>query len=275
MRPELDEVLLVPKPPQIALTYPLENLSNVPQIICVMAFSGGGKQVASYIVIQVDRCRHELISRRLDLLRHLSREVHKDPLNSQPENPIKGLVLKWLSVKQVVVPQVPESNRIAACRRGQHSSGKHDVLKELELLRVQVVPTLSVHPLTKKLDRRLRPVTLLLRHVQIVDKNDAKLLPLLRTEVSLPPPRVNLALNHPLKRVRSGLARERRLQIREVLGEVKAVDLANQIDRLASPSGPCKQKVHPRPDAKMQEISVPYKIARGNNKLVKKPLLRN
>ena len=57
---------------------------------------------------------------------------------------------------------------------GSHSRDKDDIFNLLEvfLLGFSVVPSLMVHPLADKLNRRLSEVLFSLRHVQIIDKDD-------------------------------------------------------------------------------------------------------
>lgn len=94
--------------------------------------------------------------------------------------------------------QIPHGDRVATSNRGQHGSNKINPTQKFQFLRIEIIPTTIVHPLSKKLNRRLGSEFLLLGHVEIVDENYNFILTAFGPEITFPTPSTNFAIDQPL-----------------------------------------------------------------------------
>ena len=161
-----------------------------------------------YFVVEDDRAFHQIVLQRLNQLLKVDVQSFNEKVHKATENSAQTVAFKLGCVEQMKVPQTPQSHVVPAAGGWKHCPNKNYILKELEVLGFKVVPAVVIHPLAEQLNRRLRPVLVLLGHVQVVDEDDTALLAVFRPEVALPPPTADFEFDCFLELVGSGLATE-------------------------------------------------------------------
>lgn len=86
-----------------------------------------------------------------------------------------GLAIELVAVHHVEVPHETRRNAGPSSTRRTKCCKDKDVFYLHELLILAIVPTLVVHELSQQFDRWLSTVFLLLRHVQIINKDNVLL----------------------------------------------------------------------------------------------------
>ncbi len=131
--------------------------------------------------------------------------------------------LKCLFVNEV--PGDSEGDLIPALVGRAHCGDESDVLEELPLLVVQVVPAAHVHLLPQDLQGGLSHEPLLVRHVEVVDEDYHPFLPVFRPETTLTTFCSHFWLDRFLDLVASRLPRKCSYQVWKCLIEVESIYL--------------------------------------------------
>ena len=104
-----------------------------------------------------------------------------------------------LRKKQMKMSQTTCGHSVPATGWRLHCTNVNGVLQNFNLLWIQVVPAVIVHPLSQKFNWRLRPEFVLLRHIQVVNKDQTFFFSIFRPKVSFPSPTWNFSFNYFLK----------------------------------------------------------------------------
>ena len=163
--------------------------------------------------------------------------------------------------------QPPRYHTPPATRR-LHRAYQDHVLKELPLLRLDIVPSARVHPLPQQLNRRLSTVNLVHRHVQVIDENHDELFPVLWAVMPLPSPHVHLILNRLLHLRCCRLTAQRRSQVRVNLVKVLRTQLVLYVHRLPGPRRTAEQVVDLVLHPEVHENVVPDRLVRRDEQLM-------
>mmetsp|Transcript_51844 Transcript_51844/g.121547 ORF Transcript_51844/g.121547 Transcript_51844/m.121547 type:complete len:201 (+) Transcript_51844:5001-5603(+) len=143
-----------------------EDLPDVTQIEEVVGLRWRGQQVVQCLLEYIDGG----IDHGWEQLLHTFIEDCEEILGDHIENVFDGHIRQVRVRRRAVVPLeslCDESSSTAGRSHGRN----HDHINDVELHKLlPVVPTSVIMPLSDKLDRRLCPVVLLERHVQVIYK---------------------------------------------------------------------------------------------------------
>ncbi len=101
---------------------------------------------------------------------HFFSGVEEVPVHEVAENGVEGVGEIGLDIEEVEVSGGPEGDLVPALAGRPHCGDESHVFQELPLFALQVVPPPLVQLLSDYLQRRLRRVLFLKRHVQVVDE---------------------------------------------------------------------------------------------------------
>ena len=97
------------------------------------------------------------------------------PFENTVENQLTRSIVELIDCDGMQMAQETSSHLITTASRRPHGTHELDV-SEIELgVILQIVPVPMIKPLAQQLDWRLSSISLTLRHVQIIHKNDALL----------------------------------------------------------------------------------------------------
>mmetsp|Transcript_47924 Transcript_47924/g.133604 ORF Transcript_47924/g.133604 Transcript_47924/m.133604 type:complete len:407 (+) Transcript_47924:768-1988(+) len=201
--PEADELLLIFDEIRAPLRDALEDLGKVAQIKRVVGLHWGWQEILGDRLVHVD-CRDN--HGRRDGLHAAAEALAQHPVEDRAKDALERLAVERHEIDDIEMPDIPLRDAGPTTTRRAHRSNELRVDDLAVLVLVTVVPTCVVHPLPQDLDRRLRAILLLGRHVQIIDEDDAGLVQR-RAENPLTT-LVELAVDDVLRRVRRGLRRK-------------------------------------------------------------------
>ena len=101
--------------------------------------------------------------------------LQEKPFHNIGEYITQWLIWVWFDINDIEMSYISSSYRISTTTWGTHCCDKLDLLQVAEIFFISVyfIPSTVVHPLSKQLNRGLCSIFLLLRHIQIIDKNDS------------------------------------------------------------------------------------------------------
>ena len=101
--------------------------------------------------------------------------LEEEPIHDIVEDVVHGLLRVGLNVNNVKVAHITRRDMVATTTWWSHGSRElnGDNSSELLLIGIDFVPATVVHPLTEELNWRLSSIHLLLRHVEIIDEDEA------------------------------------------------------------------------------------------------------
>ena len=95
---------------------------------------------------------------------------------------------------------------VASSRGRQHGANENYIAELFELLSVEIIPSLVVHPLSQQFNGRLGSISFFLGHVQVVNENYNALFPFFWAELAFPSPRGHFGLDGFLNLIGSSLS---------------------------------------------------------------------
>ena len=178
MSPQLNHVILGLDGRRGGARDALEDLAHITQVVGVVRFRGGWSETLLDHLVDIDRIGNNVVTHALDGLSVGGVLVlEEEPIHYIVEDVVHGLLRVGLNINHVEVADITRRDVVATTTWGSHGSHKLNGSNDSEFLLIGIdfVPATVIHPLTEELDGRLCSIHLLLRHVEIIDENEALL----------------------------------------------------------------------------------------------------
>mmetsp|Transcript_37405 Transcript_37405/g.96744 ORF Transcript_37405/g.96744 Transcript_37405/m.96744 type:complete len:566 (-) Transcript_37405:572-2269(-) len=206
MQPDLAEILDLRQRLARALADALEDLGNIAHVEGIVRLGGRRKHFLQHGGVHLQGGRHSSGRVAGDIAGHRRQELG----HHGGEDAVQALLVERVHEDQVEVARVAVSDVILAATRRAHRSQHADVNEVAELPALAIVPAVAEgrqdEHLTQDLDRRLGPILLLERHVEVI--NEDQHLFARRWAKGALLPLVELAVDDILRLVRGRLCRE-------------------------------------------------------------------
>lgn len=173
------------------------------------------------------------------------------------------------------MPDVAHGDHVSPADGGKHGCYEVYSAELFELLCFEIIPTAVVHPLAEKFNGGLGAVLLLLRHVEIVDKDDNLVSAFFGPVLAFPAASADLAVDETLDLVGIGLSGEASAEESVVCIVIVEGQLIGHIDRLAGTGRPAEQHMHVVLDVQVEEVVEPDRVVRRDQQVVETDLFRN
>ena len=182
VQPQLSVVVAVGYLEGLAHEEALEDLRDVTQVERVVELGRDGQHCAAHLQVHIDRSLHG--DARLELVASLliSEETAQDLLKDQCQR----FFGRFRDVHDLEVSHEARGERLPAATRRCCSANNREFLNVLPLASLAIIVALLVNELPEKLNRWLGSIELFLRHVDVIDENEALCVALDRAKDILP-----------------------------------------------------------------------------------------
>lgn len=178
MCPQLDHVILGLDGLRGGARDALEDLAHITQVVGVVRFRRGRSEALLDHLVDIDRIGNNVVTHALDGFGVGGVLVlEEEPIHDIVEDVVHGLLRVGLNVNNIEMADIARRDVVATTTWGSHGSHKLNCSNDSEFLLIGIdfVPATVIHPLTEELNGRLCSVHFLLRHVEIINENEALL----------------------------------------------------------------------------------------------------
>lgn len=157
----------------LAVTETANNLREVAKVECVMRLRRRWPQVSLNLFVDLESCLHNLLLKTSNVWTKSA--FSKVPLQNTSENGVERGLIEIGKGNDIEVPLETRSDEGLATTWRSHrcNNQRVDYGPERMLVILAIVPSITVNELSQDFDWRLGTVFLELRHVQVINIDDA------------------------------------------------------------------------------------------------------